>query len=384
MELQDPRIERLESSLSSQFADNNVDFVPDPMVLRAAELFILGKAGRTVALPDSDPEDAWTIIDRNLDGVLAFFHVFMTRDRIPLIDYEYTFPDFGIGELLDDAAAYIHPDLENYEFIAQEAARRVARFDLDLLDPRLLRDVANELGLSGYEWFPAEAQYQDLPTEQRVAATFVTGGIIFGGYAQAAGVDHLLQSKRSRLFAQLAVAETDRSLWAYEREEELFAKLRRSADDDQGFDTHDYTLPPSVLTMLMFDRDPPTSPAELFEKTRELRESDLGAAYRQWHTELRGAWARGEPHDEADAVVEQVAVELERRFGRTPTGPLSGVNLEAHDAPAAAPGPSTRLRNWFVERVRLRGHRKLLLRMSLPQVTLEELTGRLRHIWETS
>jgi hypothetical protein len=31
-------------------------------------------------------------LKKNIDGILAFFHVLMTRDRIPLIDYEYTFP----------------------------------------------------------------------------------------------------------------------------------------------------------------------------------------------------------------------------------------------------------------------------------------------------
>jgi hypothetical protein len=73
------------------FQEADLDYVPDPMVLRAAELFIGGRQ-YCRQIQKLDDSKVWPVIEKNIDGILAFFHVLMTRDRIPLIDYEYTFP----------------------------------------------------------------------------------------------------------------------------------------------------------------------------------------------------------------------------------------------------------------------------------------------------
>ena len=112
-----------------------------------------------------------------------------------------------------------------------------------------------------------------------------------------------------------------------------------------------------------------------------VRLSARHQAYRAWHTEVRAAWARGEGHEAAEALVAEVAEEVAGRLGPAQAGRATGVNLEMRELPDAAERTS-RLRNWFVERIRFRGHRKLLLRMSLPQITFDELAARLREIWD--
>ena len=83
------------------FQDAKVDYVPDPMVLRAADLFIGGREFVREIWPNSDngldngaevtKDRVWATIEKNIDGLIAFFHLLMTRERIPLIDYDSTF-----------------------------------------------------------------------------------------------------------------------------------------------------------------------------------------------------------------------------------------------------------------------------------------------------
>ena len=72
------------------FENEGLDCVMDPMVVRAAELFIGGLDYCRKMTGQADT-DFWPAIENNLDRVLTFFHLLMTRDRIPLIDYGQTF-----------------------------------------------------------------------------------------------------------------------------------------------------------------------------------------------------------------------------------------------------------------------------------------------------
>jgi hypothetical protein len=41
------------------------------------------------------------------------------------------------------------------------------------------------------------------------------------------GADHLLQTKRSRLFLELTIQQDETPLWGYEKEKELFTMLQQ-------------------------------------------------------------------------------------------------------------------------------------------------------------
>jgi hypothetical protein len=61
------------------FATAGLDVIPDPMVTRVADLFIGGKSFSKQA--GLDPSKVWEAIQRNIDGLIAFFHLLMTLGR---------------------------------------------------------------------------------------------------------------------------------------------------------------------------------------------------------------------------------------------------------------------------------------------------------------
>jgi len=394
---------------SASFQEAAVDFVPDPMMLRAAELFLLGQDRAAEAGAVGGPDEVWGVVDRNMDGVLAFFHVLMTRDRIPLIDYETTFPSHHFSEILGDVVVPVHVDHGVYTAVKQEAQDKVRdrREDLRALPPAMIADIARELGTSGYEWYPDPGL--DLPGDQRVAATFLLGGIIFGGYAQAAGVDHILQSKRSRLFAALTVPQAEDPLWGFRKEQELFRRFQQYIAIDDRLRADEFELPPSVVPHLLLQDPPPRTPGELLERALALRESPAGRAYREWHRRLRHAWSLGRHDDAAERAVVEVLRELKKRFphgqadedDRPILAMKVDIGLEAEAKVGGEPWPAeaklggkveakdirvgipNRLRNWVVDRLPFQRHKKLLLRLSLDQRKYDNLMRHLRQLWQS-
>jgi hypothetical protein len=209
------------------FREVDLDYVPDPMVLRAAELFIGGRqyCRQTQRLDD---EKVWPIIQKNIDGILAFFHVLMTRERIPLIDYEYTFPSDFLRSLMGEIALQVHPSRSVYERIKAEGLQKLGTFDASRLPKKLINNLGNELLAVGYSWVP-ELELDKLavdPTDKEVAS-FILSGLIFGGYAQASGSDHLLQNQRAAMFVALSGTNAPSMTRGIKKERQLFAALNK-------------------------------------------------------------------------------------------------------------------------------------------------------------
>jgi hypothetical protein len=61
--------------------------VLDPMIFRAAELFLLGCSGAYQA------EETWPMLSTNLPGLAAFFDAIVLYERLPIFDYGVTFPE---------------------------------------------------------------------------------------------------------------------------------------------------------------------------------------------------------------------------------------------------------------------------------------------------
>jgi len=92
-----------------------LDCVPDPMVIRTAELFLNGKSGCARLGPDA----VWQTIDSNLHGLLTFFNMLMTRPAVPLIDYFQTIrQDESMWQLADQNILALFYPLDK-EFIIQ-------------------------------------------------------------------------------------------------------------------------------------------------------------------------------------------------------------------------------------------------------------------------
>jgi hypothetical protein len=390
--------------LVPMFQDAMVDYVPDPMVLRAADLFIGGKDFVKKIYPDSDngirngaevtKEKVWATIDKNIDGLIAFFHLLMTRDRIPLIDYDSTFNDQNF-RTLGDIAVPLHPPFDVYQRFKKDAQNRIKDIDLRKLPRSMIDDIAEELVSSGYGWLP-EAGLDELDATQRTAAGFLMGGLIFGSYAAAIRGDHLLQSKRARLFMELTIKPDQRTQWGWEKESELFAELDKIALRDPHIATRDRPLPPTVLTLLVENAK---SPRDLLDQALRLREEDEWKQYRAWYARLRKAWDDGSHDPEAELDVLRATEEIGKRLAQRRNEPvplrekevafkfklgvdLGGVKAEAEAGNLEQMRLPDYLRNWFVDTFRMRSHRKLLMRMSLEQQRYANLTLGLRNVWE--
>ena len=392
--------------LAAMFQQAQVDYVPDPMVLRAADLFIGGKAFVPKIRRTSDiglgevakiKEDrVWATIEKNIDGVIAFFHLLMTRERVPLIDYDLTFDDENFRDL-GGIAVPLHPPRDIYQWFWKEAQDKIAAIDLSRLPKEMVKDIAGELVSTGYGWLP-DPGIDGLEDAERTAATFLMGGLIFGSYAAAIRGDHLLQTKRARLFGELTIEPEKGPQWGWQKESELFAELDKIALNDPYVATRDRHLPPTVLTLLIEEAK---NPRDLLDKALKMRGDDEWKDYRRWYAQLRKAWADGRHDEAAEDDARRVTKEITRRLAqRQKQGepvPLSekevSVKLKAEvNLGIAKLGGEvgdvqkvralSRLRNWWVDNVSMRDHRKLMMRMAHAQASYDNLTRGLKRVWE--
>jgi hypothetical protein len=338
----------------------------------------------------------WATIEKNIDGLIAFFHLLMTRERVPLIDYNSTFNSQNF-QALGDIAVPVHPPYDIYQQFKKEAQDKIAAINLARLPAKMVQDIAGELVSTGYGWLP-DPGLDGLTAAERTAATFLMGGLIFGSYAAAIRGDHLLQTKRARLFAELTIVPEKEPQWGWQKESELFEELDKIALRDPYVATRDRHLPPTVLTLLIEEAK---SPRDLLDKALEMRRGGEWKDYRDWYARLRKAWADGRHDEAAEGDVQRVTQEITRRMAlQQKQGhpvPLSekevSVKLKA-EIGVGLPKVGievdnlqkmwarSRLRNWLVDAVSMRNHRKLMIRMALAQASYDNLTRGLKRLWE--
>jgi len=224
--------------------------------------------------------------------------------------------------------------------------------------------------------------------------------LIFNEYAKRSGTDHLLQATRAQLFIDLMVEPDQASTHVAERERDLFAHLDKVANIDQRLQKNDVHLLPSVLPYLLSGDH--RSPRHLLEAALELREKPEWKSYRTWYQRLRAAWARGMYDERAEHDLIEVSKEIEVRYksskyradaprvlsreiGLKATvgpelGPIkAGVEADLGKFPVSIPNS---LRDWLIETIHFRNHRKVLLRMGLAQHQYTHLGLGLQRLWE--
>ena len=392
---------------ADEFAVAGLDLIPDPMVMRIADLFIGGRSFASKA--NLDPDKVWGAIQHNLDGLIAFFHLLMTRDRIPLIDYQYTFNTTNFDALGDTAVA-LHPSI--YHDLKEQAKQKLASLDIAKIPlarrDELAAERSDELAAVGYDWFPDPGD--QFTGSDKVLATQLLGALIFGSYAKVSGSDHVLDATRGKLLLELTQPD-DAPLWVGKQQEKLFSRLNEVVIQDPRLSSREMQLPPTILPFLI-ERGV-ASPRRLLEEALDLRDRDADfVAYRQWHRELREAWARGTHRKDLEQDVADTTKELVRRYppGKDPleTGPILSREIGIKATLGAEAGFDVGIahnqlkagveadlgkftvsfpnwvRNWFVESICFRSHRKILLQMALAQHNSDYLLLGLHRIWNAS
>lgn len=388
------------------YRDHVADFVPDPMILRAGDVFLMGQERASSDLPhqkDGHGSQIWQALDRNIHGILCFFDLLVTRERIPLIDYRHTYRTNVFDKELAGRTVRVDVDHEHYETVKAGALANLRRCKTSALSAGAVEDVSDELAAFGWDWSPDLAGVK-VSDKRRPVAQFLLGGFLFGAYAQATGTEHLLQSKRSRLFLALSAPGAGQRAWAYEREQALFERLREACKADGSVRYEELPAAPSVVPYLMARNPRVDSPQALLGEVMTFRDSPDGETYRRWWQDLRAGLAKGQVAAKARHDIDQVAAELDRRFG---TGDAKAsqarvsfeLGIEAKvGLPVVAEAKATAkakvenvtlpkvewLRRFIVERTTLRkGHSRVLLRLSVASKEHENLVLGMERLWRS-
>lgn len=205
----------------------SLDTVVDPMIIRAGELFLQG----------AGDEETWAFLSSNLHGVGMFFDTLVVRERIPVFDYGDTYDMslsplhvFDLVNINDEILVPVSVGYEAYGEVKRAALGEVAALyeGPRAIERGLADSIGRELSAADYRWNPSlgELESRLASDEERRIAKFMLGGLIFGGYAQILGGEHLLQPKRSRLFLAAALRAPSAD---HELEQALFASSTFSA-----------------------------------------------------------------------------------------------------------------------------------------------------------
>jgi hypothetical protein len=388
------------------YRDTVADFVPDPMILRAGDVFLMGREQASGMLPQEAGGGGrvWQALDKNIHGILCFFDLLVTRDRIPLINYWHTFGANVFEKELGDRTVRVAVDRDYYEHVKTGALANLRRCKTSTLGMAAVRDVTDELDAFGWEWAP-DLDGVKVTQERRPIAQFLLGGFVFGAYAQVSGTEHIIQSKRSRLFLALSAPDGGKRPWAYEREQKLFESLRDACRTEVHVRYEELPAAPSVVPHLMLSKPAVGTPRGLLNEVLEFRDSPDGKTYRQWWQDLRGGLARGHVNPGAERDITRVAAELNRRFGvgaikasetrlsfegsaeAAITVPLAGSvklggKVKVENLPVHLPQAEW-LRRFIVENTTLRqGHSRVLLRLAIAQKEYENFVLGVRNLWE--
>jgi hypothetical protein len=360
--------------------------VVDPMILRCDELFLRGAAGAR------DPGAAWDLMTSNIHALGTFFDRLILDEKIPVFNYADTFDidqNFNQRALSQvNASEEILVDVD-VRYQAYQQVKSAALAELKELynggaqgvDAQEAYSILGELTASGYAWYPELDGLPLLNHDETRLAAFILGGLIFGGYAQLAGTDHLMQPKRSRLF--LAISLKQKASRA--AEQFLFERLGELV----GRPTADVPYTPTFFPLLLLQS---AGPAELLTNALNLRASGEVRDYRAW---LREALTDFDTNGRIPiARVREVDRIANAIRGRLDGFPLPQVEIKMTVADVAAlkpPGvgidltrPAKAAWGWLLGQLPGKRHRKLLTRAIIADREYLELDRRVRTVWHGS
>jgi hypothetical protein len=378
-----------------------IGFVPDPMVLRAGEIFLNGrtKSGR---LGQSD-QDVWYALDENIGGLLDFFDIVVTRDTIPLIHYGDTFDAAGGGpvlsDLLEERLCQVEVAYEPYQQVKAGALRSLATLPAERLRP-LAAGLA-ELGAFRYDWKPSlhaggETAGTDFTQLQDgdpllLVAHFLLGGFIFSGFAQASHTTHYVQPKRSRMLLGLTAAPDAMRHGDRRDEAAIFAGAERTARDAAATVKRQRPMPP-VLPYLLGHGPLPRSTTELLERALRFRESSEGRRYRAAVESIRADGQPAERTADLSVAEREAALALLHPYSRLDPNRSRGLTVEVSASYPRGVGGKvsttlhmpTWLRLWWNDRIAFGTLRQTFRRMWMASESYSDFSGKLRDVWVSS
>jgi hypothetical protein len=357
--------------------------VVDPMIVRCGEIFLRGSSGA------EDAGSAWDLLTRNVHAIGTFFDRLILDEQIPVFNYADTF-DMGqnfnertLSAVNADEEILVDVDVgwEAYQQVRSAAFAEMRKL-YEGGQARVTRseaeNILGELSASGYAWYPRLDDLALRNDDEKKLAGFIFGGLIFGGYAQLAGTDHLMQPKRSRLFLAISLKEQT----SREGEEQIFAKLGELV----GRPTAEIPYTPTFFPLLLGRS---SGPADLLKNALDMRSSAEVRDYRAWLGEALADFDTNGRIPVARArEVSKIASAIQRKVDGFPF-PKVEIKVTVADVVAAKPpgigidltAPAKAAWGWLVTQLPGKRHRKLLTRAVVADREYLELDRRVHTVW---
>jgi hypothetical protein len=394
------------------------DVVLDPVVLRTAHLFLLGRS-RT-----NKPEEVWKAIEGNIGTLAAFVDAIILSDQIPVFNYGSTYdisPPAGIRvdwrpepielfEVCGDALTAVHISLkagptQGEYFTLVTNAYDQAR-DHAPLPHALVQEVVTRLRAFGYAWEPrkslpdapvnalasALASYGDASggdTEANMVRNYLAGCLIFSGFAQKLGGDHVLPPGWSRLYAAAALSEDKDE--AELTEEALFRRLADAGNTGQLEIGRTVQFDQPTFLPYLLELEDTATPEALFRRAIALREEDSVQQYVQFRQRVR---QEAEQHGRAETFlreIDELIEAVDRAVSKAPRRwPVKmGVSASFPMAASVSAEPGKELElfrpyDWSMRQLPANRYRKLLLRLVISQQRTSLLKNLVKNRWEAA
>lgn len=376
-----------------QIRQEKLKVVIDPMVFRTADVFLRGEKGSV------DPASMWTAISSNIGSLCTFFDSLILEARLPMYDYGRSFPpDIQTGKhaLVEycNESEYVLVSVTVKPKVYEEikGAAITALEKLPAIPNDLAGDILKELSAFDWEWRPdlwRDEKTKD-PERQRVLDAFRYGGILFSGYAQRTGSDHILQPKRAGLYLA-----TSLGISRANDEKELFSELSKIAGrTSEGVQrTGDLPETPTFLPYLLKHDD--TTPRALLQRALAFRKLDIVSEYRHWRKETLEDINKGRVLTERRKEIADLAAALVRELrakndGGTKVSAKVGVKVAAVGPEIGAEiglekeldwGASI---GWLLRNVPGYRYRKLLMRLIIAQREYLHIDRHLHAVWKAA
>ena len=369
--------------------------VVDPMILRCGEIFLLGSnvAPGQVLSPQpyggNSQYDVWQLLDVNLQGLAGFFDRIVLEDQIPVFDYPDSFmvdPTFGkttLGQINQAGEILVDVQVSRDAYLEVKGVAEDKLMDLYTsggygITPGEAQNILGELATAGYIWYPNIPGVAFQGDDELRLAGYILAGLIFGGYAQLAGADHLMQPKRSRLFLATAL----KAYGPRSEEQQLFDALNQIP----ALKTAEIPFTPTFFPLLLHDS---RNPQEMIASALRHRNSAEVKEYREWlRTILEDFSKNGHISMQVTREVQGI---LDAVRNRSESFRFPNIDFSVSvSAITGVPEPEISIGltelaksawGWFLERLPGRRYRKLLTRAIILDNEYLDLTRRANTVW---
>ena len=346
-------------------------------------------------------------MQQNIGGLIDFFDMLVTRNTIPLINYGDTFDrvttEVPLDQLLPARTRPVEIEYQVYNTVKKGALVNLAA--VNTADLIRFGHVIQEMDAFRYDWKPSldvadadpalnaiRQKFANFDSAVLPVATFLLGGFIFSGFAQASETTHYIQPKRARFFLGLTAAADQAQTLSGQEENAIFAAAEARLEGSKAETRKSDPVPP-VLPYLLAQGKEPANVKELLERALAFRESPQGLAYRKIVDDIRadGVLARRAEDavkNERAAALKYLApyskldVERSRPLEVTLSAEMVGIpGVKAGIKATGRLGIPTWLRLWWNDSVPFGGVHKTLRRMWMAAESYTDLSAKLRQAW---